>query len=133
MTSPKRTRSSRLPIAPPKIPAMLSCPTQSSWRKRKKSGSEEYQRKQRGEPKKQQSEPITAGGQNSESRPRISDVRDAEEIRDDGNGLMQAHGLHDLELRRLVQENCGGAHQSQERIPRRPGHHRIASMHRSHR
>ena len=67
-----------------------------------------------------------------ERRARIADIGNTEQVRDDGDRLMEPHGLHDVDLRDLIQHDDRQAEQSEQEIPERRAHW-TASMQRSQR
>ena len=62
----------------------------------------------------------------------IADVGQVEKIGDDGNGLMQMHGVHDKHFGDLIQRDQDQTHAHQQPIPTRPIIHETASTQRSH-
>ena len=69
-------------------------------------------------PKKDQAKASAACRQNAEGSAGIPDVGNTEQIGNDGDRLMQPHGLHDIDFGDLVDHDNPEADQAQQHISR---------------
>ncbi len=99
--------------------------------KAKKDRPQQAEGKDRRERKKEQTKAGAAGCQDPKGSPGIADISQAEKPRNDRDRLMKAHGLHDVGLADLIENNRGDRNEAEQDVPS-SAFHRMASTQRSH-